>query len=245
VFFRSARFEDYGKLSHFSEQQMSTLSRERGANPDDPRKEHPLDFILWQKSLPDEPSWDSAFGPGRPGWHIECSAMVSQYLGEQIDIHGGGKDLVYPHHESEIAQSESFTHMHPYVKYWVHASMLMYQGEKMSKSLGNLIMVSDLLKSHSPNAIRWVLLSHHYRTPWEYFDTEIEAAEKSLQVVNACIARAGSEFDDVTLQQFEMYMDDDISTDQVLPFLLEKAASTDPKVCASVKKIFETLGFIL
>jgi L-cysteine:1D-myo-inositol 2-amino-2-deoxy-alpha-D-glucopyranoside ligase len=245
VFFRADGFADYGKLSKYSREQMIVLSRERGADPDDVRKEGPLDFILWQRSGVGEPSWESAFGPGRPGWHIECSAMVEQYLGEQIDIHGGGRDLVYPHHESEIAQTESFTHKHPYVQYWMHAAMLQYQGEKMSKSLGNLIMVSDLLKTHSANAVRWVLLSHHYRTPWEYFSEEIDAAERALGVVGSAVNTAGSDIDTATLQQFEMYMDDDVATDRVLPMLSEKATHEDVKVRASVKKIYETLGFVL
>ena len=111
---------------------------------------------------------------GRPGWHIECSAMIHKYLGKQIDIHGGGKDLIYPHHESEIAQSENYTGKKPFVKYWMHIAMVMSCGEKMSKSLGNLVMVRDLLKMYSANEIRWYLLSHHYRNPWEYMESDLE-----------------------------------------------------------------------
>lgn len=183
VYFESAKFQNYGKLSRLSPKEMLVVSKERGADPNDPNKKNPLDFILWQKSKKDEPSWSSPWSKGRPGWHIECSAMIHEYLGEQIDIHGGGHDLIYPHHESEIAQSESFTGKKPFVAYWMHAAMLMYQGEKMSKSLGNLVMVSDLLRKYSPNAIRWVLLSHHYRTPWEFNENELKKAEETVDFI--------------------------------------------------------------
>lgn len=180
VYFRVKSFKDYGKLSKLSEHQMMQLLRERGGNPEDPLKEDPLDFLLWQKSKKDEPFWKSPWGKGRPGWHIECSSMIYDYLGEQIDIHGGGRDLIFPHHESEIAQSESFTGKKPFVGTWMHTAMLMYEGEKMSKSLRNLVMVSELLKKYSANAVRYVLLSHHYRKPWEFEMTELDDAESVL-----------------------------------------------------------------
>lgn len=193
VYFDIEKFKDYGHLSHYSKKQMILLSKERGAHPDDPLKKHPLDFVLWQKSLTDEPFWESPWGNGRPGWHIECSAMIQNTLGEQIDIHGGGRDLIFPHHESEIAQSEIFTGKKPYVKYWLHTGMVLYEGEKMSKSLGNLVMVSDLLKTHTPNEIRHVLLSHHYRKPWEFEKPELHAAKKSLKLIDQALRFSNNE----------------------------------------------------
>ena len=151
VYFDVKKDKEYGKLSKYSCEQMITLSKERGANPNDPNKHDPLDFILWQKSKNDEPFWDSKWGKGRPGWHIECSAMVYKYLDKKIDIHGGGSDLRYPHHESEVAQSEQFTGVKPFSQVWMHIGMVEYKGEKISKSLGNLVMVSDLLKNCTPN----------------------------------------------------------------------------------------------
>jgi len=170
VYFRVASDPDYGHLCRCSTEEMIALSAERGADPDDPRKENPLDFILWQAQQPGEPAWDSPWGPGRPGWHIECSAMSYRYLGPQIDIHGGGGDLIYPHHESEIAQTEGFTQKEPFARFWVHVAMVRYQGEKMSKSLGNLVLVRDVLRDHTADALRLYLLSNHYRESFEYQD---------------------------------------------------------------------------
>ncbi len=183
VYFAVQKDKEYGKLSGFSEREMKVLLKERGGDPNDPLKRNPLDFLLWQKSKSDEPNWESPWGKGRPGWHIECSAMNLEYSGKQIDIHGGGHDLIYPHHESEIAQSESFTGKVPFTKYWIHTAMLKYQGEKMSKSKGNLVMVSDLLKNYSPNAIRYLLLSHYYREDWEFTKSQLDMAEKTIGII--------------------------------------------------------------
>ncbi len=156
VYFDVKKFSGYGNLSHFSESQMRLLLSERGGDINDHKKKNPLDFIVWQGWKEGEPFWDSPWGKGRPGWHIECSAMINEFLGDQIDIHGGGRDLIFPHHESEIAQSESFTGKRPFSRFFMHTAMVMHSGEKMSKSLGNLVLISQLLKSHSPNAIRWM-----------------------------------------------------------------------------------------
>src|SRR6266699_3000936 len=155
---------------------MLTIANERGNFPDDPRKRDPLDFVLWQAQAPGEPAWPSPWGPGRPGWHIECSAMSMRYLGPQLDIHGGGEDLAFPHHTCEIAQSEHFTGKAPFSRFWVHTGMVHQDGEKMSKSLGNLTLVSDLLKDYSADAIRVTLLSHLYRCPWECFPEDLQVA---------------------------------------------------------------------
>ena len=234
VYFRTKTNKEYGKLSRFDRKTMIKLSKERGADPSDPRKEDPLDFILWQKSKTDEPYWDSKWGKGRPGWHIECSAMVNEYLGEQIDIHGGGIDLIYPHHESEIAQSESFTGKIPYVNFWIHTGAVAYQGEKMSKSLGNLVMVSDLLKAYSPNAIRYLLLSHHYRQGWEYKEGDMEKAEKRVVAIKSALNKnlakkygEKSQIDNANhVMEFNSALQNDLDTPKALKIIDTMAGET-------------------
>jgi L-cysteine:1D-myo-inositol 2-amino-2-deoxy-alpha-D-glucopyranoside ligase len=174
VYFSVESDPEFGKLSHIPRNQMLPIANERGNTPDDPNKRDPLDFVLWQASAEDEPAWDSPFGPGRPGWHVECSAMASRYLGPSIDIHGGGTDLIFPHHECEVAQSEHAFGVEPFARTWAHAAMVEYNGEKMSKSLGNLVLVSDVLKSYSSDAVRLYLFSNHYRSPWAYDDNEVD-----------------------------------------------------------------------
>ncbi|MBA2363175.1 MAG: cysteine--tRNA ligase, partial [Chloroflexia bacterium] len=168
VYFRLSSYASYGALSKLDRAEMLELAAERGGNPDDPLRDDPLDFQLWQRAAPGEPSWPSPWSDGRPGWHIECSEMALRYLGQPVTIHGGGSDLIFPHHECERAQSESLNPADPFVRYWMHVGMLRYEGEKMSKSLGNLVLVGDLLEQYSPDAIRLALLSHHYRESWEY-----------------------------------------------------------------------------
>jgi L-cysteine:1D-myo-inositol 2-amino-2-deoxy-alpha-D-glucopyranoside ligase len=170
VYYRVKSNPDYGALSKYEQDMMYELLGERGGDPTDARKEDPLDFILWQAAQPGEPTWESPWGPGRPGWHIECSAMAYRYLGPQIDIHGGGGDLVYPHHESEIAQSECFTGKKPFARFWVHVAMVRYQNEKMSKSLGNMVFVREVLRTHSADALRLYLHSNYYREEFDYQD---------------------------------------------------------------------------
>ena len=150
---------------------MLELAAEHGGNPGDPNKREPLDFVLWQPSLPDEPAWSRGRGPGRPGWHIECSALALRELGETIDIHGGGRDLVFPHHECETAQSEAVTGQ-PFVRLWFHVGLVGLDGTKMSKSLGNLVFVGDLCKEWDPAAVRLALLAHHYRFDWDWRTAE-------------------------------------------------------------------------
>ena len=233
VYFEIDKFKDYGKLSGFSSEKMFILSKERGGNPDDKLKKNPLDFLLWQKSRLNEPIWKSPWGPpaggGRPGWHIECSAMISEYLGNQIDIHGGGRDLIFPHHESEIAQTESYTKKKPFVKFWMHTGMLMYKGEKMAKSLGNLVMVSDLLKNYTPNEIRWVLISHHYRKPWEFEETELNFARTCLSKISNLlkgIRNKGIKIkDNQNINEFTIFMDDDMDTPGLVKYLIKLTAA--------------------
>jgi L-cysteine:1D-myo-inositol 2-amino-2-deoxy-alpha-D-glucopyranoside ligase len=188
VYFDVSTFPAYGALSRLSREDMVRIAAQRGGRPDDPAKRHPLDFTLWQRSAPDEPAWDAPFGPGRPGWHIECSAMVLAAHGPTLDLHGGGTDLIFPHHESEIAQSTSITGQ-PLARHWMHSAMVAYEGEKMSKSLGNLVFVSDLLKVADPRAIRLALLRHHYRAGFEWFDTDLDEGRALLRRLMAAAAR--------------------------------------------------------
>ena len=175
VYFSVEKVENYGKLSGQSLDDMVAGAR---IEPDE-NKRNPMDFALWKAAKPGEVSWPSPWGEGRPGWHIECSTMCLTYLGETIDIHGGGTDLIFPHHENEILQSESYTG-HTFVKYWIHNGMLNIQEEKMSKSLKNFFRVRDVLNEFSPEAIRFFLLNTHYRKPLSYSDSAIAEAEKSL-----------------------------------------------------------------
>jgi L-cysteine:1D-myo-inositol 2-amino-2-deoxy-alpha-D-glucopyranoside ligase len=169
VYFDVSRFDGFGSLSNLTEAEMIDLARERGGQVDDPNKRHPLDFVLWLPSAADEPSWDTMWGPGRPGWHIECSALALRELGTTIDLHGGGTDLIFPHHECERAQSEAATG-EPFVKHWMHTALIAKDGQKMSKSLGNLVFVDKLRTEWEPMTIRLGLIEHHYRTEWEWDD---------------------------------------------------------------------------
>jgi L-cysteine:1D-myo-inositol 2-amino-2-deoxy-alpha-D-glucopyranoside ligase len=195
VFFDISTFPAYGQLSHLSREEMLRIAADRGGRPDDPAKRNPLDFTLWQRSAPDEPAWDAPFGAGRPGWHIECSAMVLAAHGPTLDLHGGGTDLIFPHHESEIAQSTSITGQ-PLARHWMHSAMVAYDGEKMSKSLGNLVFVSDLLKVADPRAIRLALLRHHYRAGFEWFDTDLDEGKALLRRLMTAAGAAGERASD-------------------------------------------------
>ncbi len=231
VFFDVTTFPDFGKLSGYSAERMTELASERGGTPDDPRQRNPLDFVLWQASADGEPSWPSPFGPGRPGWHIECSAMGYAALGETIDIHGGGGDLVFPHHECEIAQSEAL-HGAPLARYWVHAALVSYQGHKMSKSLGNLVFISDLRARIDPRAIRLALMAHHYRTEWEWFDSEGLTAQRDLDTLVAAAggtsaaARSGVGSSGL-LVEVQAVLDDDLNAPMARTALLDAAAAVE------------------
>ncbi|HWM20309.1 MAG TPA: cysteine--tRNA ligase [Ilumatobacteraceae bacterium] len=180
VYFDVSRFEAFGSLSHYSEAEMIDLARQRGGHVDDPNKRHPLDFVLWLPSAADEPSWETMWGPGRPGWHIECSALALRELGTTIDLHGGGTDLIFPHHECERAQSEAATG-EPFVKHWMHTCLVSKDGQKMSKSLGNLVFVDKLRTEWDPMVIRLGLIEHHYRTEWEWDDELLPRNAERLQ----------------------------------------------------------------
>ncbi|MBW1994003.1 MAG: cysteine--tRNA ligase [Deltaproteobacteria bacterium] len=227
VFFSVESFRDYGKLSGRRLQDM-----EAGARVEvDERKRNPFDFALWKASKPQEPAWDSPWGKGRPGWHIECSAMSVEYLGATIDIHGGGKDLIFPHHENEIAQSEAAFGT-AFVKYWVHNGFVNINQEKMSKSLGNFLLIKDLLKRYHPEAVRLFLLSKHYRSPIDFSEKAIQEASSGLEKIYSLLDRIGKTIGrrtrtDVEIKEgrhlkgFCEAMDDDFNSAQALGILFE------------------------
>ena len=207
-------------------QSMLATANERGNYPDDPRKDDPLDFVLWQAQATGEPAWNSPWGPGRPGWHIECSSMAMHFLGEQIDIHGGGADLAFPHHTCEIAQSEHVTGKKPFSRFWMHTGMVYQDGQKMSKSLGNLTFVSDLLKEYNADTLRLLLQSHHYRYQWECFPDELHIAANTvanLKQVRTMLEYTSGGEDTMLRNRFHAAMDNDLNTTEAV-LLLRHAA---------------------
>lgn len=227
VYFFVTSDDDYGKLSGRKLEDMLTGTRVAA----DTRKETQMDFALWKAAKPGEPSWESPWGEGRPGWHIECSAMSLHHLGEQIDIHGGGTDLIFPHHENEIAQSESLTGK-PFARYWVHNGMLKFTGEKMSKSLGNLVTIEDFLQDHSADVLRFMVLNSSYRSPLTFNDEVIEQAESAVDRLKSGLKPAlpgAGEPEPVELkaqisdtqERFVTNMDDDFNTSGAMAALFD------------------------
>lgn len=211
VYFDVEKFPQFGSVSHYSRETMIALARERGGNVDDPHKRNPLDFVLWHPSASDEPSWDTMWGAGRPGWHIECSALALRELGTTIDLHGGGSDLIFPHHECERAQSEAATGQ-PFVKHWMHVAMVSMNGHKMSKSRGNLVFVDKLRTQHDPMAIRLGLIEHHYRTEWEWDDGLMVRNEARLSKWKSAAQVGNSHGDIGLLTEVRSSLDDDLDT---------------------------------
>ena len=251
VYFSVESVPDYGKLSHRTLESMSAGAR---VEPGE-RKRHPMDFALWKAAKPGEPAWESPWGQGRPGWHIECSAMSLRHLGEQIDIHGGGQDLIFPHHENEIAQSESFTGVKPFVRYWMHNGLLQLGEEKMSKSLGNLVTVKEVLRRHSPDALRLFVLSSYYRGPLSYSEEALAAAQRGADRLAAALQAAseGPETEtDVSAQraQFIGAMEDDLNTSQALAVLFDLArevnrAREEGRDASAARQLMRELGDVL
>ena len=194
VYYRVSMEPTYGEMARLDGYEaLLKTANERGNNPNDPNKDDPLDFVLWQVGAPDEPKWDSPWGPGRPGWHIECTAMATRYLGPQLDIHGGGRDLIFPHHPSEIVQTEPATGKRPYVRFWVHGGLAWLDGQKMSKSLGNMVFIRDALKEHDADALRWYLLSTPYREDFHYSTEDVCYIDgKVTRMKNALTVASGS-----------------------------------------------------
>ncbi len=223
VYFRVRNFPSYGKLSHRNLAEMiSKASIYEG------KKGYPLDFALWKASKPGEPFWESPWGRGRPGWHIECSAMALKYLGDSIDIHGGGQDLVFPHHENEIAQSESFTEVAPFARYWLHNGLMQQDEQKMSKSTGNLVSVGDMLNRFSSDAIRLFILGSHYRSPLSYSEEALDASERGIERLRWTLSQKGNGDEGIAIldvksfeQKFVEAMDDDFNTAQAIAALFE------------------------
>jgi L-cysteine:1D-myo-inositol 2-amino-2-deoxy-alpha-D-glucopyranoside ligase len=220
VYFSVGTFKGFGAVSHYSEDEMIDLARERGGDVDNPDKRHPLDFVLWQPSAPDEPAWDTMWGPGRPGWHIECSALALRELGTTIDLHGGGSDLIFPHHECERAQSESATG-EPFVRHWMHTSMVWKDGHKMSKSLGNLVFVDALRTEWDPRAIRLAIIEHHYRRDWEWDDALMPRAAARLERWKTAGEADGA---GGVLDAVRERLDDDLDTPAALAVVDDAAA---------------------
>ena len=190
-YFDMSHTELLGKISHLAESEMLEIFAQRGGDPSRPGKRNPFDALLWRGKSGDDPDWPSELGSGRPGWHIECSAIAAHYLGQQITVQGGGSDLKFPHHEMSAAHAESLTGVKPFAQTYMHAGMVSLDGEKMSKSLGNLIFVSKLrIQGIDPMAIRLVLLSHHYRSDWEWFDSELSTAQTRLETWRAAFDKA-------------------------------------------------------
>ena len=224
TYFDVSSFPRFGALSGYSHAEMVELARERGGNPDDPHRRAPLDFVLWQPSAADEPSWDAPFGAGRPGWHVECSVMSSAALGKTLDLHGGGNDLIFPHHECEIAQSESLSDA-PFSRHWVHSAMVSYDGEKMSKSLGNLVFVSDMLKVADPRAVRLALMRHHYRAGFEWYDTDLEEGTALLHRLLAAAERTSGADPRPFAARVRTAIDDDLDAPTALEALDDLASA--------------------
>ena len=225
-YFRVNKFETYGKLSKRNIEEMLA-----GARIDiNENKEHPMDFALWKKQISDEPGWESPWGIGRPGWHIECSAMSMKYLGQNLDIHGGERDLIFPHHENEIAQSEAFSENVPFSTIWMHNGLINLKSEKMSKSLGNIISINDLLKKYSPAAIRMFFISGNYKNPLEYDESILNANEKAIQRLKQTIQLKSSDsVNELNSKQFvdkfHKSMNADLNTSLALGSIFELSKS--------------------
>jgi L-cysteine:1D-myo-inositol 2-amino-2-deoxy-alpha-D-glucopyranoside ligase len=246
VYFDVSTFPRFGELSHYSSEHMVRLAGARGGRPEDPHRRAPLDFVLWQPSLPDEPAWRAPFGVGRPGWHIECSVMAIETLGTPLDLHGGGTDLIFPHHECEVAQSESVGRQ-PFARHWMHSAMVSYEGEKMSKSLGNLVFVSDLLKTSDARAIRLALMRHHYRAGFEWYDTDLEDGTALLHRLLAAAARPGGPDPAPFAARVRAALDDDLNAPRAIEVLDDLASAVlsggdDSRAPAALREIGTLLG---
>ena len=247
VFFEAERFPGYGKLNGAT---LADLAKRE--NPESKRQEKkrgPLDFLLWQRTEPGEPSWESPWGRGRPGWSIECTAMSMAHLGEQIDIHGGGSDLIFPHHENEIAQAESVSGQAPFCGWWMHNGMLKLDGVKMSKSLGNLVLARNLMRDRDPDQLRLYLLSNQYRTDADYRDGDLDDLSERYGRLCAAVASGETAGDSPSLRTaFEEAMDDDLDTPRALDVLDEAATrvlagSGTPGEPAELRRLLAVLGF--
>ena len=250
VFFAVRTFPEYGKLSNKNIDDLNPGARIK----EDDSKKDPLDFVLWKSAKPNEPSWDSPWGLGRPGWHIECSVMSLENLGEHFDIHGGGPDLLFPHHENEIAQSECASD-HKFANYWMHSGLLKINGEKMSKSLGNFAMLKDLYDSYHPEVIRYYLISSHYRSSLNFDNESLDQARSALTRLYQALLLAPSEETDLhdeSISEFIKSMNDDLNTPEALSTLfgLAKLINNSQNVqeqsmySSTMKELGQVLGLL-
>ncbi len=249
VYYSVEKVEKYGALSHQSLKEMTAGARVEV----DERKRHPMDFALWKKAKPGEPPWQSPWGRGRPGWHIECSAMSMKHLGEQFDLHGGAIDLIFPHHENEILQSEGATGKKPFVKYWLHTGFLEVEGEKMSKSLGNFITVRELLQKYDSNAFRFLVLSTHYRSGIDFSYESLEKSKKGLErLLNTIefvktLEEGQSNLGNLlkrAKKEFEAAMDDDFNAPKALAALFDFSKEVHKLKCGSREAVAQSLDFL-
>lgn len=245
VYFSVHKFQGYGKLSGKSLDDLRAGERIEI----DKDKKDPLDFVLWKTAKPGEPCWDSPWGKGRPGWHIECSAMGKEFLGKQFDIHGGGQDLQFPHHENEIAQSEG-AHDHPFVNYWMHNGFVRVDNEKMSKSLGNFFTVREILKRYQPEVIRFFILRVHYRSPLNYSDQHLDDAKNALDRLYTAlkgyeIADIPVNWKDVQAQSFMEAMNDDFNTPEAIAILFDLASEVNKSGSTQKAALLKQLGDVL
>jgi L-cysteine:1D-myo-inositol 2-amino-2-deoxy-alpha-D-glucopyranoside ligase len=219
----TAAGDDWGALSRLDPAEMLRQFSEKGGDPEAPGKRSPVDFLLWQPAAPGEPSWPSQWGLGRPGWHLECSVMCMEQLGSVIDIHGGGSDLIFPHHEAEILQSEHLTGQRPFARVWVHVGMVGLEGAKMSKSLGNLVFVRDLLASFEGGAIRRYLLEHHYRFDWDYDEEALKRAAAGHEAWVRAVEEPGRRVD--LEDAFHTALRDDLDTPRAIAIVDDAAVA--------------------
>ncbi len=245
VYYAVRAFAGYGKLSGKSLEDLRAGERVEV----DPNKRDPLDFVLWKAAKPGEPSWDSPWGPGRPGWHIECSVMSEHYLGEHFDIHGGGQDLQFPHHENEIAQSEG-AHGHPFVNYWMHNGFVRVDNEKMSKSLGNFFTIREVLEKFDAETVRFFILRAHYRSPLNYSDQHLEDAKQSLRGLYLTLRDVPPEavtidWSDPQAAKFKQAMDDDFDSHGAITVLFELSREANKARSGRVSGLLKALGGVL
>jgi cysteinyl-tRNA synthetase len=250
VYYAVRGFEGYGKLSGKSLEDLRAGERVEV----DPNKRDPMDFVLWKAAKPGEPTWDSPWGPGRPGWHIECSAMSERLLGEHFDIHGGGQDLIFPHHENEIAQSEG-AHGHAFANYWVHNGFVRVDDEKMSKSLGNFFTVREVLAKYDPEVVRFFIVRAHYRSPLNYSDQHLDDARAGLTRLYTTLRDAGSppaagaiDWNSAYAARFRAAMDDDFNTPEAVAVLFDLATEVNrthtPGDAALLRRLAGLLGLL-
>lgn len=251
VYFSIKTDPNFGAMARMSYAEMLETANRRGNNPNDPLKQDPLDFVLWQQGNPGDPTWNSPWGPGRPGWHIQCAAMTTHYHGSYIDIHGGGSDLLFPHHVSEIAQVEPITGVRPFVNIWMHTGMVRLDGRKMSKSRGNLVFTNAALAEHDADTLRWYLLSVPYRQEFDYEREQVGAMRHHVDCLCSALEVTGGHSTPLDLTQaqqaFNAALGDDLNTPLALNILQETtrlvlAAATDGRHIAGAQAILATMA---